>query len=119
VAYTLRGRVESRIAVALGPLLVACVLALAFQAWWPVQLAGLMLAVGLALDALYYRVVPYQPGWAALPLGLLELGAVMGLASLLEVKAPLAGALGFFVGAWLLAQALGHAVLPLARLSYG
>ena len=119
MAYTLRGRVESRIAAALAPLLVACVLALAFQAWWPVQLAGLMLAVGLALDAVYYRLVPYQPGWAAVPLGLLELGAVMGLARLLEVKAPLAGALGFFVGAWLLAQAFGHAVFPLARLSYG
>ena len=119
MAYTLRGRVESRVAAALAPLIVACVLALVLQAWWPVQLAGLMLAVGLALDAVYYRLVPYQPGWAAVPLGLLELGALMGLARLLEVAAPLGGALGFFVGAWLLAQALGHALFPLARLSYG
>lgn len=119
MAYTLRGRLESRLAAALGPLLVACVLALVLQAWWPVQLVGLMLAVGLALDPVWYRLVPYQPGWAAAPLGLVELGAVMGLARLLEVKAPLAGALAFFVGAWLLAQALGHAVFPLARLSYG
>lgn len=119
MAYTLRGRLESRLAAALAPLLVACVLALVLQAWWPVQLVGLMLAVGLALDPVWYRLVPYQPGWAAAPLGLVELGAVMGLARLLEVKAPLAGALAFFVGAWLLAQALGHAVFPLARLSYG
>jgi Right handed beta helix region len=119
VAYTLRGRVESRLAAALAPLVVACVLALALQVWWPVQLAGLMLAVGLVLDPVWYRIVPYQPGWAAVPLGLVELGAVMGLARVLEVKAPLAGGLGFFVGAWLLAQALGHAVFPLARLSYG
>jgi nitrous oxidase accessory protein NosD len=119
MAYTLRGRIESRLAAALAPLLVACVLALVLQAWWPVQLAGLMLAVGLALDPVWYRLVPYQPGWAAAPLGLVELGAVLGLARLLEVKAPLPGALGFFVGAWLLAQALGHAVFPLARLSYG
>ena len=116
MAYTLRGRLESRLAAALAPLLVACVLALVLQAWWPVQLVGLMLAVGLALDPVWYRLVPYQPGWAAAPLGLVELGAVMGLARL-EVKAPLAGALAFFVGAWLLAQALGHAVFPLARLS--
>jgi nitrous oxidase accessory protein NosD len=119
MAYTLRGRVESRVAAALAPLLAACVLTLALQAWWPVQLAGLMLAVGLALDALYHRLVPYQPGWAALPLGLLELGAVMGLARVLEVGAPLAGALGFFAGSWLVAQVLGHALFPLARLSYG
>ena len=70
MAYTLRGRLESRLAGALAPLLVACVLALALKAWWPFELAALMLVAGLALDcAVYDRVLPYQPGWAALPLG--------------------------------------------------
>jgi nitrous oxidase accessory protein NosD len=119
VAYTLRGRLESRVAAALAPLLAGCVLALALQAWWPVELAGLMLAVGLLLDTVYHRLVPYQPGWAALPLGLLELAAVMALARPLHVGAPLWAALAFYAGAWLLAQALGHAVFPLVRLSYG
>jgi nitrous oxidase accessory protein NosD len=120
VAYTLRGRVDSRIAAALAPLVAACVLAFALQAWWPVELGALMLAVGLALDALlYHRLLTYQPGWVALPLGLLELGLVMGLARLLDIAAPLAAALGFYAGSWLLAQVLGHAVFPLARLSYG
>ncbi|HWM14256.1 MAG TPA: right-handed parallel beta-helix repeat-containing protein [Gaiellaceae bacterium] len=120
MAYTLRGRLESRFAAVLAPLLAACVVALVAKAWWPVELAALMLAVGLALDAaVYHRFLPYQPGWAAVPLGLLELGAVMGLARLLDVAAPLAAALAFYAGAWLLAQVLGHAVLPLARLSYG
>ena len=97
----------------LAPLLGACVLALALKAWWPVELAGLMLGVGLAFDlTLYHRLLPYQPGWAALPLGLLELAAVMGLARLLNVGATLAAALAFYAGAWLLAQILGHAVLP-------
>lgn len=119
MAYTLRGRLESRLAAALAPLLAACGIALVVKAWWPVELAALMLAVGLALDAVYHRLLPYQPGWAALPLGLLELGIVMGLALLLDVAAPLAAALAFYAGAWLLAQVLAHAVLPLARLSYG
>ena len=119
MAYTLRGRLESRVAAALAPLVIAFALALALDAWWPVELGVLMLGVGLALDAVYYRVVPYQPGWAAIPLGLLELGIVMSLARALEIEAPQAGALGFFAGSWLLAQALGHAVFPLARLSYG
>ena len=120
MAYTLRGRLESRFAAVLAPLLAACVVALVAKAWWPVELAALMLAVGLALDAaVYHRFLPYQPGWAAVPLGLLELGAVMGLARVLDVAAPLAAALAFYAGAWLLAQVLGHAVLPLARLSYG
>ena len=42
----------------------------------------------------------------------------MGLARLLQVEAPLP-ARSAFAGSWLLAQALGHAVFPLARLSYG
>ena len=119
MAYTLRGRVESRVAAALAPLLAGCILALVLQAWWPVELAGLMLGVGLLLDVVYHRLVPYQPGWAALPLGALELGAIMGFARLLDVGAPLSAALAFFAGSWLLAQGLGHAIFPLARLSYG
>jgi nitrous oxidase accessory protein NosD len=119
LAYTLRGRLESRVAAALAPLLAGCVLALAIQAWWPVELAGLMLGVGLLFDAAYHRLVPYQPGWAALPLGLLELGAIMGLARPLGIGAPLWAALVFYAVSWLLAQALAHAVFPLLRLSYG
>ena len=120
MAYTLRGRLESRLAAAIAPLLAACVVALAVDAWWPVELAAIMVGVGVALDAaLYHRLLRYQPGWAAVPLGLVELGAVMVLARALHVAAPLTAALAFFAGSWLLAQALGHAVFPLVRLSYG
>jgi nitrous oxidase accessory protein NosD len=119
LAYTLRGRIESRVAAALAPLLAGCVLTVAIQAWWPVELAGLMLGVGLLFDAAYHRLVPYQPGWAALPLGLLELGAIMSLARPLGIGAPLWAALIFYAVSWLLAQALAHAVFPLLRLSYG
>jgi nitrous oxidase accessory protein NosD len=120
MSYTLRGRLESRVAVSLLPLAAACVAALALREWWPLQLAGLMLGVGLALDVvLYHRSFPYQPAWLVLPLGVLELGAIMGLVWALDVEAPLVPALGFFAGSWLLAQLLGHAVFPLRRLTYG
>lgn len=120
MAYTLRGRLDSRLAAALAPLGVACILALSLHVWWPVELAALMIAVGVALDlAVYHRVIVYQPAWAAIPLGVLELAIVMGLAIPLNVDAPLRPALAFYWGSWLLAQVLGHAVLPLARLSYG
>lgn len=120
MAYTLRGRLDSRLAAALAPLVLACVLALALHVWWPVELAAIMIAVGVALDVtVYHRLIAYQPGWAALPLGLVELGVVMAIAIPLNVDAPLGPALAFYWGSWLLAQALGHAVLPLARLSYG
>ena len=120
MSYTLRGRVDSRLAAALVPVLAACVLGAALRSWWPVELAGLMLGVGLALDVLVYdRVFDYQPGWAALPLGALELGLVIGAAHASSLRAPLWPALGFYAGAWLVAQLLGHAGFPFWRLSYG
>ena len=119
MSYTLRGRLESRLAVSLLPFAFACVLAAVLQEWWPLQLAGTMIAVGLVLDAaLYHRLLPYQSGWLALPLGLLELGATMTLVLRLDVEAPLWPALAFFAASWLLAQILGHAGLPLLRLTY-
>jgi hypothetical protein len=120
VSFTLRGRLQSRLAASVLPFAFACVLAAALGQWWPLQLAGTMLAVGLVLDAaLYHRLLPYQPGWVALPLGLLELGATMTLVLRLDVEAPLGPALGFFAASWLLGQALVHAGFPLLRLSYG
>lgn len=119
MSYTLRGRLESRLAATLLPFLAAVALAPLLHAWWPIELVGLMVGIGLVLDtAIYHRRLPYQPGWAALPVGLAELGTTMGLAWLLDVNAPLNPALALFGAAWLLAQLLGHAGLPLVRLSY-
>jgi nitrous oxidase accessory protein NosD len=119
MSYTLKGRLETRLAAALLPLLVAAALSPFLHKWWPLELAGLMVGIGLALDvAVYHRLLPYQPGWAALPLGLLELGLTMSAAQLLEVNAPLYPALGFFAGAWLVLQVLAHAGLPLLRLTW-
>jgi hypothetical protein len=119
MSYTLKGRLQSRLAAALLPLAATATLSAALPAWWPVELAALMLAVGLALDAaVYHPLLPYQPGWAALPLGALELAATMGLVVALDVPAPLAPALAIFWLAWLWAQILAHAGLPLLELSY-
>jgi parallel beta-helix repeat protein len=118
MSYTLRGRLESRLAALLLPLLAATALASALQAWWPLELAGAMAGVLLALDVLYSPALRYQPGWAALPLGLLELGAVMGAVLALGLQAPLTIALALFAAGWLSAQVLGHAALPHWRLTY-
>jgi Right handed beta helix region len=120
MSYTLRGRLETRLAPGLIGLVVAAVVAGALEAWWPLELATLMLAVGLAADVMLYdRVLDYQPGWLALPLGLAELGAVMALAVWLGIGAPLRPALAFFAAVWLVGQLLVHAGFPLWRLSYG
>jgi nitrous oxidase accessory protein NosD len=120
MSYTLRGRLETRIAAALLPILIACCVTLATHEWWPLQLAALMLGVGLVLDiGVYHPVLRYQPGWLGPLLGLLELSLIMVLVLILGVEAPAAAAYGFFAGTWLVGQFLVHAALPLARLSYG
>ena len=119
MSYTLRGRLESRLGAAAIPFLVAVLLSGLLETWWPLELVGLMVGAGLVLDPLYHRLLDYQPGWVALPLGLVELGVTMALAYALDVMAPLGPALALFGGAWLVAQVLGHAVFPFARLTYG
>jgi nitrous oxidase accessory protein NosD len=95
------------------------VLALAEHKWWPVEAAGLMLGVGLALDIqVYHPLLRYQPGWAALPLGVLELGLVLLLMRAAGVAAPVWQAVALFGGGWLAAQLLAHAAFPLLRLGY-
>ncbi len=120
MSYTLRGRLESRLASLLPVLVGACVLGVLTRQWWPVELAALMAAVGVALDAnLYHRLLDYQPGWVAFPLGLLELAVLMVLVRVIGIEAPLWPAVAVFASGWLVAQLLGHAGFPLLSLTYG
>lgn len=119
MSYTLRGRLESRLAAMLAPLGAAGIASLVLSDWWPIELAALMLGLGLALDAsLYHRLLEYQPGWLAVPLGAFELVVVMGVARVVELHPPVRGALLLYVLAWLWGQLVGHAGLPLLRQSY-
>ncbi len=119
MSYTLRGRLESRLA-ALAPLVVAaCALALVLHRYWPVEAVALMAGLGISLDAqVYHRLLSYQPGWASLPLGALELACLLALMRALGTGAPLWQALGLYAGGWLLAQLLGYAGFPLLALGY-
>ncbi len=119
MSYTLRGRIESRVAALLPVIVAACLLGGAVHRWWPIELAALMAAVGVALDVqLYDRLLAYQPGWATLPLGVLELALLLVIAQLAGIAVPLLPALALFGGAWVVAQVLGHAGFPLIRVSY-
>jgi hypothetical protein len=119
VSYTLRGRIDSRLVSLLLVLAGAVVLALAEHRWWPVEAVALMLGIGVALDTqVYDRLLAYQPGWAALPLGAVELGLLVLFMHLAGVMAPLGQAVALFAGGWLAAQVLGHAGFPLLRLGY-
>ena len=119
MSYTLRGRIESRLVALLPVVIAACVLMAVMHRWWPVEAVALMLSLGIALDTqVYDRLLRYQPAWAAVPLGALELGVLLGLMLVLGVMAPLAQALALFAGGWLLGQFLGQVGFPLLRLGY-
>jgi Right handed beta helix region len=115
MSYTLRGRIESRLAAAVPALAVA----LALHRWWAIELVAAMLAIGLALDVLVlHRLLGYQPAWVAVPLGTVELALVYGVMRVLPIHAPLGPALGLYAVAWTAGQLLGHALLPRLRLTY-
>ena len=100
-SYTLRGRVESRLAAVILPFVVACIGTRA-----PCLVAGRacrMLGAALALDVLvYHRFLPYQPGWAALLLGCSSSGRRWASSSS-STSTPAWPAI-FFVGSWILAR---------------
>jgi Right handed beta helix region len=111
MSYTLTGRIQSRLIAALPPLLVG----LGIHRWWAIELVGLMLIFGLALDVCVYdRILDYQPGWLALPLGALELGLIV-----LAMRMPVTWrALSLYALGWVTAQVCGHALFPRWRLDY-
>jgi hypothetical protein len=119
VSYTLRGRIETRLAALLLVLVGACALAGALHRWWPVELFALMAAVGLFLDLeVWHRLLPYQPAWAAVPLGAAELGALLAIVYGFDLHAPILPALALFGAGWLASFALAQAGFPLLRLGY-
>jgi len=119
VSYTLRGRIETRLAALLPVLVAACAIAAAHRRWWPVELVALMAAVGLCLDLeVWHRLLPYQPAWAAIPLGTVELGILLAIVYGFGLHAPLVPALALFGAGWLASVVLAQAGFPLLRLGY-
>jgi hypothetical protein len=119
VSYTLRGRVETRLAALVPVLLGAWVLAGALHRWWPVELVALMGAVGLFLDAeVWHRLLTYQPAWATIPLGAVELGVLMAIVYGFGLHAPLWPAIALFATGWLTSVVVAQVSLPLLRLGY-
>ena len=77
MSYTLRGRIESRLTALLPVIAAACALAAVEHRWWPVEAAGLMIGIGVALDTqAYHLLLPYQPGWAAVAVPIASLGVI-------------------------------------------
>lgn len=119
MSYTLTGRIQSRLAALLPVLLASCALSGVLRHWWPVELVALMAAVGVALDLqVWDRLLSYQPAWAMVPLGAVELGLVMAIVAGFGLHAPVVPALALFGAGWLAAVVFGQVGFPLLRLGY-
>jgi hypothetical protein len=80
---------------------------------------ALMAAVGLFLDLeVWHRLLPYQPAWATVPLGAIELGALMAIVYGFSLHAPLLPAIALFGAGWLTTVVLAQVGFPLLRLGY-
>jgi hypothetical protein len=128
---TVLGRVQTRVAILVGPAILAAILSLATgDEGWVVTI-GIYLLVGVALDTtLYPRLIRWQPPWLTFLLGVTEFVLVFVLVKVLQPGRPGFGdpdalvgpadvkVIVFFWVCWLLAVTTRIVVLPIVSLSW-
>ena len=128
---TVLGRVQTRVAVLVGPAILAAILSLlSGDEGWIVTI-GIYLLVGVALDTTFYpRVIKWQPPWLTFLLAVTEFAIVFVFVKVLQPGQPGFGdpeaLLGpadakpilLFWASWLLAVATRIVVLPIVSLSW-
>jgi len=99
---TLKGRLQTKVVSYIIALTIASLMALLTGQPAFFSLFAVMAIVGLILETIWGLIITHQPGWLALPLGIIEFACVVSIASLLQIPISfLAGATYYFI-AWII-----------------
>jgi hypothetical protein len=128
---TVQGRIQTRVAILVGPAIVATILSIVFRDEGWITTIGIYLLLGVALDVCVYQfVIRWQPPWLTGVLAVAEFVLLFILVKVLQPGRPGFGdpdalpAVGdwrpvaLFWGAWWLAIWTKIVVLPLVSLSW-
>jgi hypothetical protein len=116
---TVLGRIETRVAILVGPAILGVILSLYNDNEGYIVLIGIYLLQGVVLDVLFYpRVIKWQPPWLTFVLGAGEFVIVYILAQVLEVGLTPIDAVWFYWVSWALAVTTRIVVLPIISLTW-
>jgi hypothetical protein len=128
---TVLGRVQTRVAILLGPALLATVLSLIYRDEGWIVTIGIYLLMGIALDTVFYpSIIKWQPPWLTFVLGLGEFVILIVLLKILQPGQPGFGSpeptltaadlkpIILYWVSWVIAVVTRIVVLPIASLSW-